>query len=274
MISVLFPPGTYGTFLSSCLYLFTELSKPELRSTFDFSPVGDSHLIRKNKDYRSKIQVSHIPYLKHFDETKLELNRTVVIRSHPAHWLDYLDNQFIKQELGNFENFLMVLFPRNITNDKLKQFNTSYESFAVWQMREYVSYWLVDCLRSWCDTAPYDSIGGRCISTVDLFDSDFVKTFSCIASDIGLSVTDVEELYEHHQRFVTIQKFNNIQVKCEQWVDDVLDGKDTMSPCLTIFDEAYVQHLLRQRGFEIKCYLLNEFPTKSRDLSRLLEFAN
>ena len=168
----------------------------------------------------------------------------------------------------------MSLFSQEIINDKLQQFNTDWESFAIWQMREYISYWLVDCLRSLGDTTLYDSIGGRCISTVELFDSDFVKTFSCIASDIGLNVTDVEELYEHHRKFVAIQKFNNIQVKCEQWVDDVLYSNDAMSPCLTIFDEAYVQHLLRQRGFEIKCYQLNKFPTNSRDLNRLLEFTD
>ena len=38
----------------------------------------------------------------------------------------------------------------------------------------------------------------------------------------------------------------------------------------TMLDEAYIQHCLREKGYEIRCDGLDVFPTTSRDLRELI----
>lgn len=270
MISVIFPPGAYGNFLSSCLYMFTELSDSDYN--FKFGIAGDSHIIRSNKDYRSKIQVTHLPYMSGFDENRMTPDKTVIILADQKHLLDYFDNQFTKQHDRNLPVYVQTLFSNAIVNEKLEKFNTNLECFDNWQMREYISFWINECLLA--DTDLYSNTSGHQISSSELFNVDFVQTFSRIASYLGYNVINTQDLVTHHKKFVELQKFDNIQLKCEQWATDVLAGKNFESPCVTIFDEAYVQHLLRKSGFEIKCYQLNEFPRNSKDLYSLLYPAN
>jgi IS30 family transposase len=41
---------------------------------------------------------------------------------------------------------------------------------------------------------------------------------------------------------------------------------------LSIIDEAYVQHKLRDRGIELKCYNLNEFSKTNAEFQELLYY--
>ena len=270
MISIIFPPGAYGNFLSSCLYTFTELAGPD--SKLEFGTAGDSHSIRANKDYRSKIQVTHIPYQAGYDRNSMSPDQTVIILPDKKHRLDYFDNQFTKQQAGDLVRHIQIMFPNSTLNEKLEYFGTSLECFDNWQMREYISFWLNDCLLAGYSTDLYSNINGYQISSFDLFNADFLQTFSSIALYIGYDITKTQDLITHHKKFVALQKFNNMQLKCEHWVNDVLAGKNCQSPCITIFDEAYVQHLLRNLGVEIICYKLNKFPRNSKELYSLLQF--
>ena len=272
MISVIFPPGAYGNFLSSCLYMFTELSDSDYN--FKFGSGGNSHDIRSNKDYRSKIQITHMPYLPEFDENKMSPDKTVIILPDQKHLLDYCDNNYIKTFAGNLLVCVQDMFPASTINEKLEKFNSNLECFDNWQMREYISFWIDDFLLTGFPTDLYSNINGYQISSLELFNVDFVQTFSRAASYVGCNVINTQDLVTHHKKFVELQKFNNIQLKCEQWVNDILSGKNCESPCVTIFDEAYVQHLLRKSGVEIKCYQLNNFPRNSKDLYSLLYSTN
>ena len=50
----------------------------------------------------------------------------------------------------------------------------------------------------------------------------------------------------------------------------MLTNNNTASPCQTMLDEAYVQHCLREQGYEIRCDGLDTFPTNSSDLRELI----
>ena len=91
-----------------------------------------------------------------------------------------------------------------------------------------------------------------------------------VVDALGLElIAEQEKLDSIHNEFVSRQKFHLIQTRCETWIDHVLFGDyNVPSPCLTLFDEAYVQHLLRNRGYEIECDSLDAFPKSSGPLRK------
>lgn len=271
MISIIFPPGAYGNFLASSLYLFTDLIG-ETDHNFKFGPYGDSHYLWTTadyKNYKTKIQTTHIPYISSFDKNKLELDKTIVIKPRSDHLLDYFDNVYTKFHKEDLKNHFLSLFPENTINKNLKKFDTNWDDTNLWQMREFISFWIDDVLKS--DFDSYTDVEARWqLSSLDLFNPEFVKTFVSIASALGLSNLKIEDFSAHQKNFVSLQKFHNIQLRCEQWVDDVIKGIDSLSPCITVIDEAYVQQLLRKCGYEITCYDLNQFPKNSKTLANLL----
>ena len=90
------------------------------------------------------------------------------------------------------------------------------------------------------------------------------------ALDLTLKVND-DYMEMTHNVFIKHQQFHGSQIACIEWVKCVINGRiDIQSPCQTIFDEAYVQSLLRKQKFEIKCDGLNIFPTSSFELHNLI----
>ena len=265
MITVIFPPGAYGTFLASCLYMFTDIS--DQQKSINFSNHGSSHDIRTNLDFRSKFQLAHT-----LDDLAIIGDKKIIsIAPSSSHRLDYFDNQFLKQNFGNLPTYLKAVFPDDEFDKHLKEFNTNIEEAAPWQIREYISFWLEDCLVNGYDLQKYQSPGIFPISAVEFFDDKFKDTFIEIAKSLNLTVTKFTEFTKHHRRFIKLQQFNGIQLRCNSWVDDVISGVENSSPCITIFDEAYVQHLLRVQGLEIRCFELNEFPKNSSELRKLIQ---
>ena len=199
--------------------------------------------------------------------------KTILISPDSSHRLDYFDNQFLKENFGNLITYLKVVSPGGEFDKHLKEFNTNIEEASQWQIREYISFWLDDCLTNGYNLQKYQRPGIFLLSSVEFFDNKFKDTFTEIAKLLNLTVTNLTQFVEHHAKFIELQKFNGIQIRCKSWVDDVISGVENSSPCITIFDEAYVQHLLRNSGFEIRCFELNEFPKNSTELRKLIQLA-
>ena len=62
---------------------------------------------------------------------------------------------------------------------------------------------------------------------------------------------------------------HNIQIRCQQYVSDLLNGVDSKIVLHSIFDEAYIQQLLRKHNLEIRCDGLNVFPDTTQQLKTL-----
>jgi hypothetical protein len=108
------------------------------------------------------------------------------------------------------------------------------------------------------------------IDTQDIF-LNFVRTLHIICQILNLKIDIIEsEIEKNHMRFLNLQKYHNSQIKCQQWADDIINGVDSCTPCQTIFDEAYVQYLLRDSGFALQCDGLNNFPGTSLAMKELV----
>ena len=74
----------------------------------------------------------------------------------------------------------------------------------------------------------------------------------------------------NQQQWIAQQRYHNSQHRCKAWVEDILNDRNTATPCQTLLDEAYVQHCLREQGYEIHCDGLDNFPKTSSDLREII----
>lgn len=272
MIKICFPPGCYGTYFARCIYNFTNLRIGPFEE-FKFCKYGSSHIHRSKNNAHSVIQHGHI-------ET-MNLNKDdqiVVILPCRDHALDYFNNQFVKQQHEQLISYVVKIQPQKDIEHKLKTHWNYHNEFnntiPRWILREWSSFWIEDVLNTAYDPTKYISLNSVAkLSTQDIFEN-FVDTFLQTVSQLDLTITvDVETIHKQHCKFLQSQKLHNSQHKCKQYVNDVTAGNQTQMTLLTIFDEAYIQSLLRQLNIEIRCEGLNTFPTTTQDL-KILTYDN
>jgi|Laugrespbdmm15sd_2_1035082.scaffolds.fasta_scaffold00622_6 hypothetical protein len=268
MINVIFPPGCYGTYIARCLYNYTNLRNSPF-TDFEFDSAGSSHYHRENTHARSVIKAKHVDTFDHSSPVQLVVVPCV------EHGLDYYNNQFVKNQHSQLIRYITKQMPKEEVNHKLKhQWNYHGEFDATvprWIMREWCSYWIADALNSAYNTTTYHMLDSTVkISTKDIFEN-YTETLTKIVSALELTFTvDQDKIDIQHNKFLAVQKFHNSQNRCYQYVQDLLAGVNTNIYVHSIFDEAYIQHLLRQHNIEIQCDGLNTFPDSTHHLRTII----
>lgn len=278
MIKICFPPGCYGHYLSQCLWYFTDVSDSEIRD-FVIDSNGSSHAFRKNHLAKKHIQIGHMTYITSAmtHPATLTVNQNdkcITICPVEHNWLDYYNNQYVKQSKSNLISFI----GEQTSIDEIKsKLQTQWGYYADvdsdvprWIMRELWSYYIADILHS---GYAYD----RCLLkdsirvSASMFFKDFIKEFKNLCRHLDLKIMTTDQvLQNNNDRFQILQKHHDSQNRCKKWVEDLLADRDSPVPIHTIFDEAYIQHMLRLRGFEIQCDGLNQFPSTSVQMRSLI----
>jgi hypothetical protein len=271
MIKILFPPGCYGTYFSRCLYSYTSLSSSDV-TNFNFDTTGSSHEFRRNQLATSLMWFGHLDTFKSSPG-----DRIITILPDSNHYLDYYDNQFIKQGKGALISYLQSQISEVDIKYKLLQ-HWNYKSdrldeqIPTWILREWFSFWIEHCWNNGYNINLYKQILSELqISTQDVFENIFQKLTEC-ATIIGEKLRiNSETILFNHSQFVKNQQFHNVQLKCQHWVNQILHNEIACpTPCITIFDESYVQCLLRKQNFEIQCDQLNKFPLSSLEMKKII----
>lgn len=251
-IHITWPPGCYGSYIMQSIYAYSNLSSGH---KFIIDQTGSSHTFRSSKAKKKYFVSDH----------SMSDNVDIIINSAAGHELDYFVNQFIKQQFNNVPAYLTSLFP-----DFKFQISHQWGNTEDWAIREWISFWISDCLA----TAYTNNINADL--TADSFFDENENTFpqaiiKCIKK-LGLTVNaDIDIIKTNHANWQKQQQCHNLQKRCDKWISEIIYTKEnTPSPCITILDEAYVQNGLRQHGYEIRCFELNDFPKNSTELRQLL----
>ena len=270
MIKLCYPPGCYGSYVNRCIVNYTELHTDQV-DNFDFDASGSSHTIRTNG-------ILHVIYAGHlFDKWTFELPDSIItILPDNDHGLDYFNNQFVKQELGELVAYALHHFPIEEINNKLTaHWNYSGhfdENVPRWILREFFSMWITDTIASGYSFAAYNNVPAVLqITTQDIF-TDFLKTIHQISNALQLKlIVDNDTILTNHSKFLNAQMFHNSQLNCEKWVIDTLNGADNLPcPSQTIFDEAYIQCYFKLHGYEIECDGLNDFSKTTTEMNKII----
>jgi len=270
MIKICFPQGCYGSYLSRCLYNYTNLRETEL-DQFDFDDAGSSHNHRDSLKIDHKIKIDHLNHKISFTH----LDTTVAILPCDGHRLDYFNNQFSKQSHSQIIKYLDLVLGKELIESKLRQgwnYNGPVdELIPVWILREFISLWITDCFDDAYSVENYQQVPHTIsITTRDIF-LDFLNTIFKICNAVGLTVEFQDSIMlQNHLKFLNAQKYHGSQSRCEQWCHNVIQGSSALNPCKTILDEAYVQYYLNQQGFKIQCDGLNVLPAISTKLTEII----
>lgn len=267
MIKVLFPPGCYGHYITRSIYHYTNLRVGPFEE-FKFDSSGSSHQFWDDLNAPTMIDQGHL---------ELEYNDTdqlVVVLPCQDHTLDYCNNNFFKWKKNQIIEYISHLMLPQEAIIKLNQ-QWSYtgkfdDTIPKWIIREWTSFWINDMLNDWADPTKYKEVNSVVqFSTQDIFEN-WSNTLTKVVTKLGLTFSvDQDIIQKQHKKFLALQKLHNSQHRCHQYVNELLVGNDIKMTIHSIFDEAYIQHLLRQHGLEIQCNELNIFPTTTQQLKNL-----
>lgn len=293
-VAIAFNGGAYGTYLHWCLHTLTS----DCPIVSPFTSVGNSHgfkglnLVCPDNMYTWIRKGDHrLDFIRfHPKTTKRESIPQVMekILDHLQHSiLLYPDSDTMLLNINNYYSKIWddwwIGQLQNIDhfdfNHILDQWNmpknTNIKDVPIWIKREWLSYYLVPAWKDQVEWYLPDQWSHSRCSTVTLSDLlfDFERTLLQIESHCGLRyVKDIDCLKPYHQQNLSLQTHIGQDQLCEKIVDQVLQPKatDWQWPMLPLPSEAWIQWELRNRGFEIHCHDLDEFPTNLHALRKII----
>ena len=257
MIKVVFAPGSYGSFLTKCIYAFTELGFKQ-DQVLDFDATGSSHDHWSNSDADSKITWGHLSKAD-FKYT----NTNVVIRPSADRCLEYYVNQYVKSEKNDPVRFLLTQFDHSEIDSKLEnwKYTGSVHTAPRWILRELLSYSIPDIFSNAYNIHQYQMIPSAIkIDSEDLFEN-LIGTIHDIADATGIKVLASNDVIAQTQSiFYKKQKYHNCQYQAQSYVHAVKNKQDYNISNMNFVIESYIQYQLREAGIKLACEDLAVFP--------------
>lgn len=250
-IDVVYCPGSYGTYLAWAIYSYSSLNKSGLIE-LPFTDVGSAHKFWRS-DARGIVTPEHAVNDKTHD--------CVIIR--PVYYINYLANQIKKfssdVEVANLSNW-------------------GAHSNTIWAKREAISLMFSDLFLSQ-QTQYSGYINNSSLNSI-VVDStavlgNIVQVLDSVFAKFNLSkITDNDVILHNHSIYLQLQEYTDHEKQLQNIVVNTIADHAFAIGNLTIIDEAYVQHLLRESGYELRCHGLDKFPCTTTELRKLINEAN
>lgn len=288
-IAIAFAPGTYGTYLEWCLSSLTSdtLLNSPLTKVGNSHNFKGAHLITIDgwKDFLSAS--SDAPFVrfhpKHLKEHDLSKNLDSVCRDAQSVIYIYPHVDHVLLCVNNFiskiwKDWWACQLIHTIDRDVIYQnwpvsIDTPLEKIPLWIKREFLSYYLMP---AWFDQVEWYHLDTwtnpkACIVTTKDLLFEFESTLTKIQNHCKLNyVKPISSLLPHHRQNLELQA-NLLQDQlCKKIINCVLSDTSFSWDKLPLGSESWLQWELRNRGWEIRCDGLNEFPTNSLDLNKIL----
>ncbi len=159
--------------------------------------------------------------------------------------------------------------------EDITEWNTSYTQWSqmqLWELREWISIFYLESIQEWLDANQHVKSDWLTVSTRDILDrteETFLKIINYsgeFESTASEEFTNFVSYWREKQQYLLDEYriINNI-------VDSAISNIPYTWKTLNLIAEAIIQRKLRSRGYNIKCFDLNVFPTNSQDLFNLLE---
>lgn len=280
MIIVLFPAGAFGSTVEYCLRQFScELTK--VKATVldngsmhgyqkEFHPLTVDEFARNQLDYEIVTPVypgfdylSPLQTIQQFEQY-LDHNQKVVL-------IYFKDLDMAQRNQLFCYHKIPILFDTIMTN-KHKDWNSNYQSWhdmQIYELREALSFH-IDQLQGFLEIPKQVNQNWLFVTPDDLlynFKNTVLKIMNYLdlTQDTQHNLDDFYKIWMPRQKYI-LDEFDLIN----QITQHIESGGDLIWKKLSIMGEAIVQSRLRKMGLEIACNRLDQFPTSTQDLRKII----
>lgn len=181
--------------------------------------------------------------------------------------------QYYKISIG-LDQTLNSIFNNDVCKHNITRWNLNYKHWnemELWELREWFSLFYIEWVTEWITAKDHINDSWLLVNPIEL-----VNNYkSVIKQTIEFcNLTYVDNVYSDNTstEWVTKQLPIIRQIELiDQIVSSTIETKPFGWEPLTVLHEAMIQRRLRDYGYELKCYKLNDFPTNTTELNRLLE---
>lgn len=288
-VCILFSGGAYGTFLEWCLNYFSDLSFPE---TLPFNTDGSSHKFSGNhcidiegcKNYiNSSINYPFIrchlrtiendPVVDNFEYVYNNFKKVIYLHVTKQSLIWTMNNKFDKFFKADWLQHHAQ--DNNLLKENLKKWgeNKTISNINRWELREFLSYFLYDQHVAETDLNNLELFRKKFPNaefiSVEMLRDNFENTLKSLLDRLSLPTvrSNFSEIYDS---WIALQYHSYKDKLVTEITKTTILGQNLSWNNLTLIDEAMIQFFLRKNGYETKCFSLNEFPTNSIDLNKLI----
>lgn len=299
MINVFYVPGTFGSTVEYILHHFTDkfgCLPVDLQN--DIASDGSMHTFNKTFHPRSLQEIKNFFSADH-DHSIIT---TPVFPCHDGKFVEIF-NEFQKHSQPGDKNIVLytptfadaelnILFRHYkiftgkvnfgvdvflATSDNVNEWDPSYthwNQMKKWEFREWISLYYRPRISDTFAPLEFDHEPLLKLSNKQILDSPG-QAFREILDFCGLTLTHEEkfnefiEVWRQAQQYI-VDEYHYMQ----DYIEHSIKGVDFVWPLsypMNVFTEAIIQTRLRDQGFSIKCFNLDQLPKNSSDLHSLLE---
>lgn len=289
---IAFNAGAYGTYLEWVLNSLLNDQPLQL----PFTELGNSHASKLGHNLLDMTGFQRYLASNHdFVTAKLhpKTKKTHSLRKNLEHILDHVPSLILlypdrSHELMCIGNYMTKIWSEHAyknawkdldPNDIYKNWNidpkTDLCEIPVWIQREHMSFYLFDAWRDqveWYFPDRWQHPRAMILSTKELFD-DFENTLIRIRDFWGQEYKkNLSEMMDAHAKMIKIQPHLNKDQMCAKIVNIAIGLDQSMIEFgnIDLTGQAWIQHQLRNNGYELKCHDLNDFPTDTHCLKSLI----
>jgi len=274
-VPIIYPPGAYGHYIFWILNNFTERGNGT-NKTVPFDKYGGSHGQIKSKTF-CKIEELQFNSMK---KQRFFHAHCVQRQDIPVHATQFniLNNWFSKWIIVATDKCMLTRYNNlfeKATNCDIDVFSSILptvmidSTMSVFEVREMLSYKLFYPV-PWISS---NNIPGSFDLKPGYLLYDFENTLNklCAYLDTTISSDDMLFLIKTHKTFMSLQQHLHKDEIVAKFLTNFKEGLDVPLPDnLSIIDEAYIQHYLRDTlHLEIKCDGLDVFPSSTTKLREI-----
>jgi hypothetical protein len=288
---IAFNGGAYGTYLEWVLN--TLISKDPIQKPF--TALGNSHNSKFGKhlidmEGFTKYINSNCVYATarvhpktkknesiavNLDHMCNHVDRVLLLYPDRSHQLMCICNYMTKVWSGHYyDGGMSYLNPQDILKNYPVDPNINLKEIPNWIMREHMSF---NLFQSWQDQVEWyfpdrwQHPKAKVITTKDLLD-DFESTLEKIMYFWNKEkVREIADLRIYHDEMLSMQQHLGKDQLCENIILSLLDQYDSFFwGDICMISQSWIQHQLRNLGYEIRCHDLNDFPQDTSQLKALL----
>lgn len=268
MIHILFAPGAFGSMIEWSIRAHAvEYSPVDL----EFNSIGSAHQYKKMfhpSNFQQLTKLKELPA-----DTITSIGYPLQGNSSLALINFFKEAQFVQDRIiftlirdrPTAELILlMLIYKLNLKN------YVSANNLELWEYREQISLFYNGTIQQWLNLDDPKLDNWLVVNPIDI-------------------IYNYDQVVDQCLKFCNLTKRNDIQINeaAKQWlllqnqyiskhtlisdiVNNTILNQSFDWTSLDVLSEAIVQMRLRDRGYHLKCYKLNSFPTNSQDLYKLI----